>query len=103
MTERTEPLDMDALLARILSEPTRAHQLLHTLADTLDQDPFVTMGPWHLCDALNTAITRTLAGFPEVVVAEATVRVGDALPAMRPNEAAGEYALRLRDAARGLR
>ena len=91
--------DLDTALERILAEPTRSARILSGLADIFAEQPFLTMGHWHLTDAMNTACYKVLHGFPAVIAADDTQRVAQALPLMRPGETAGEYSLRLRAAA----
>lgn len=93
--------ELDTALARILSEPSWAHRLLCATARVLeDEQPFQTMNPTVLCDAVNDSVQHALAGLPDVVVTESTMRATDALPDMRPGITAGEYALQVRAAAR---
>jgi hypothetical protein len=95
--------DLDAVLRRILTEPTRAHLLLLAVATVLeDEQPFQTMNHHVMCDAMNKAIGEHLAGLPGIVAAEAVMRATGALPEIRPGVTAGEYALLVRDAAKGL-
>jgi hypothetical protein len=100
--ERTDHTQLDAALRRILTEPTWAQQLAIATAAALEDDPFIVIGGWQLTAAINTAITRVLAGLPGIVAAEATTRMYEALPQARPLETAGEYAVRLRAVAKGL-
>ncbi|MEU2111842.1 hypothetical protein [Streptomyces sp. NPDC019507] len=105
MTERTEPVDMDALLARILTEPTRAARLLTETAARLEADhPFLVLPRVELNRIARDVARDVLAGLPPVVVDEANQRARAVCPQLRDHEGEtkGEYALRLRDAARGL-
>ncbi|GGW41207.1 hypothetical protein [Streptomyces xantholiticus] len=93
--------ELDDVLARILSEPTRAHLLLLGVATVLeDEQPFQTMNPAVYCDAMNAAITEHLAGLPGVVAADALMRATAAAPHVTGT--AWEYAQLLRDVAKGL-
>ncbi|MGW0550538.1 hypothetical protein [Streptomyces altiplanensis] len=102
MTESTHPTPLDEALARILSEPTWAQQLSTATASALEDTPFIVMDGWLLTSAINTAIAQVLAGLPGIVAAEALTRMYTVMPQARPRETAGEYALRLRAAAKGL-
>lgn len=102
MDHRTDPTDFDAVLARILSEPTRAQVLGLATARALENDAFIVVDGWQLTDAINTAMAEVLIGLPGIVAAEATTRLHLALPRAHPRETAGEYALRLRAVAREL-
>jgi hypothetical protein len=93
--------DLDTALARILSEPSWAHRLLHATARTLEEQPFLVMNYRLLTDALNEAKDQVCAGLPDVVVCQATETAMSAVPAVR-DETAGEYTLRLRAAAGGV-
>lgn len=96
------PTDLDTVLARILSEPSRAHLLAIATATALEHDSFIVVDGWHLTDAINIAIAQVLIGLPGIVAAEATTRLHLALPKAHPRETAGEYAIRLRAVAKGL-
>lgn len=96
--------DMDAALRRALAAPSPARQLLEHIADRLGTRQHghlpVTGTMWQ--DATMAAYRSTLAGRCEHVANSALVRAFAALPPLRDNETRGEYALRLRAAARGL-
>lgn len=93
--------ELDDVLARILSEPTRAHLLLLAVATTLENEqPFQTMNHHVMCDAMNAGIAEILHGIPGIVAAEAVMRATAVMPDVTGT--AGEYALLLRDAARGI-
>ncbi|MDI9885334.1 hypothetical protein QMZ92_13250 [Streptomyces sp. HNM0645] len=105
MPERTDRPDMDALLARILTEPTIGARILLATARALEDDqPFLVLTPEDLADALTkgTADATANPALPDLVIEEGMLRAYAVLPEIRPGETAGEFALRLRDAARGL-
>ncbi|MER7813821.1 hypothetical protein [Streptomyces sp. NPDC096153] len=105
MTERTDRPDVDALLARILTEPTRAARLLTETAEALEHEwPHLAITEQQLNDAGREATRIVLAGLPKVVADEANERARAVCPRARfhGGETAGEYALRLRDAAKAL-
>jgi hypothetical protein len=97
--ERTEHVT-DALLRRILTEPSTAARLLLATADALDEQPFLNVTELELDRASGVAVDRVLTGLPDVVVEDSTMRAATAFPAAYPGETNGEYAIRLRDAAR---
>lgn len=103
--ERTDHLDFDALLARLLTEPTYAARLLIETAEELEQSgPFFVVTPDIFDEAAATAAAIVLHGLPDVVAAESAHIAAAALPAVRAweRETGGEYALRLRAVAREL-
>lgn len=101
--ERTDHLDLDALLARILSEPTYAARLLVETATELEQGaPFLVVTPDVLDEAAAVAAALVLLDVPDVVAAEASERAVAAMPRTRHREMGYDYAARLRDVARGL-
>lgn len=100
--ERTDHVT-DALLHRILTEPSHAARLLLATADALDEQPFLNVTEDELDRASCIAIDKVVHGLPEVVMEEATSRAAQAFPAVRPGETCGEYAIRLRAAAQALR
>ncbi|NNJ04167.1 hypothetical protein HHX38_08470 [Streptomyces sp. PKU-MA01144] len=105
MTERTEPLDMDALLARILTEPTIGARILLATARVLENEqPFLVLAPEDLADALTKGTEQATANpaLPDLVIEEGMLRAYAVTPDIRPGETAGEFALRLRDAAKAL-
>lgn len=105
MPERTEPVDMDALLARILNEPTIGSRILLATARVLEDDqPFLVLAPADLADALTkgTADATSNPDLPDLVIEEGMLRAYAATPDIRPGETAGEFALRLRAVARDL-
>jgi hypothetical protein len=100
MPERTHHTNWDDTLRRILAEPSTAARLLTATADALDASPFLTATEYELDHTAGAAALKTLVGLPEVVAEEAASRAAQAFPAVRPRETCGEYALRLRAAAR---
>lgn len=103
MPERTEPFDTDALLHRILNEPSTAAHILTTTADALDRDSFLVLNTLCLDYAATIGIQAATSHLPDIVASEALAAATRALPQGRPGETCGEYALRLRAAARGMR
>ncbi|MEV8354640.1 hypothetical protein ACFVTT_38580 [Streptomyces niveus] len=94
-------IDLDTVLRRILTEPSWPARLLCAIATALEaEQPFVILDAPALAAAEDTAVEQVLAGLPEIVAAEAEDLAAAAMPRPRHRETAGEYALRLRDAAR---
>lgn len=78
-------------------------QLLTAIADELDAGhPFLVLTPRVLGDAMTTAMHLILDGLPEPVRDTALAGAMHAGITPRHKETAGEHALRLRAAARGL-
>ncbi|TLQ43471.1 hypothetical protein [Streptomyces marianii] len=103
--ERTDRPDLDALLARILTEPTRAARLLTETAQQLEHEwPHLAITEQQLNAAGREATRTVLDGLPKVVADEANERARAVCPRAQfhGGETAGEYALRLRDAAKAL-
>ncbi|MFP8960018.1 hypothetical protein ACLIYP_05510 [Streptomyces nanhaiensis] len=114
MTQRTQhptttgsPLADDPTTAealrRALAAPTLAARLAtHTARylDTVAPTRPVTALAWS--EALRRAHLYVLPTAPDPVANAAWARVLGALPELRQGETGGEYALRLRDAAKGL-
>jgi hypothetical protein len=101
--ERTDHTQLDAALRRILTEPTHSARLLTETADRLeDESPFLVLTGWQYSDASIAAHKSVLHNLPAVIANEAIVRALTAQPVPRHGETAGEYALRLRAAAKGL-
>ncbi|MBT2508836.1 hypothetical protein J7I98_23700 [Streptomyces sp. ISL-98] len=101
--ERTDHHPLDALLARILNEPTWAAQLAEQTAVQLENGaPFLVVNLHVLDEACVNAAAIVLAGLPDIVADEASQRAAAITPAPRPGETGMEYAPRLRQAARGL-
>lgn len=99
--ERTDHLDLDTVLARILNEPSWPHRLLTATAAHLEAgQPFLTLDPELLAQAEAAAADAVLAGLPDIVADEAENLAAKAMPVPRPRETAGEHALRIRAAAR---
>lgn len=103
MAERTDHIQANEALRRAFAQPSPTHQFLTGLAQALTehapQQPLTGNG-WSAACA--RAALRTLAKYPEAIANAAIVRAFAAMPQMRPHDTQGEYALRLRDAARGL-
>lgn len=79
------------------------HQLLTAIADELDADqPFLVLTPRVLGEAMTTAMHLILDGLPEPIRDAALAGAMGAGITPRHKETAGEHALRLRAAARGL-
>lgn len=95
--------DMDALLARILAEPTWAKQIIDAVTIALvTEDPFLVLTLADI-DALLTSTSECLLShLPNVVIEEAEQRAAAVLPLIHPRETADAYALRLRAAAKDL-
>lgn len=101
--ERTERSQMDALLQRILREPSYASQLLMATAEQLETEPFFILTEHMFNVAAAAASVQVLQGLPDVVAEEAGARARGALPDRAGGrETCGDYAARLRIAALAL-
>lgn len=91
----------DEALRQALAQPTLASRLLAETARQLARyRPHHPLHPTAWGAALARGVHHTLDGLPEVIQNRATAAAVTALPAARPGETAGEYALRLHAAAR---
>ncbi|MFC7906446.1 hypothetical protein [Streptomyces nigra] len=100
--ERTDPDPVDAALQVLLTEPTYAAQTLIVAARMLEMDaasPITADAREHAMDIATDAVLSTL---PEAVDHESRRSAYRALPPLAPAGTRGEYALRLRAAARDL-
>ncbi|MFF1957988.1 hypothetical protein ACFVWX_13480 [Streptomyces sp. NPDC058220] len=89
----------------VQTQPSYAAQLLTALADRLDNSrPTATLTHRILALALALATASTLGALPAAVQGNAATRALAALPQLAPSEwtTCGEYALRLRAAAKEL-
>ena len=101
--ERTDHHPLDALLARILAEPTWAAQLAEQTAVHLENAaPFLVVNLLVLDEACVNAAAIVLDGLPDIVTEQAIDRAAEIMPVPLPGETGLEYAPRLRAAARGL-
>ena len=98
--DRIHPTPLDEALARILSEPSWAQQILTATAVTLaTEEPFLVATTADIDSVLTSVAELLLSGLPEVVADEAMERAASALPMPGPRETQSTYALRLRAAA----
>lgn len=90
---------MDALdieLQQILTGPSRAQQILHSVASSLQsEDPFEALTLRILNATLNGVVYVLTDGIPDVVAREAIEQAAQALPTIHPGETADAYALRI--------
>jgi hypothetical protein len=97
---------MDALdfdLLHLLSRPSRASQILISLAAALrNEDPLAPLTLNTLNRKLHYAVETLAAWFPAEVVEEAQTQASRALPSIHPGETPDAYALRILTIARGL-
>lgn len=103
--ERTDHTEMDALLRRILTEPSHAARLFTETAARLEAGyPFLVLTEDQLNQAAKAATRSVLADLPDVVAAEAIERARHAGPPVRndQHETGGDFAARLRAAAESL-
>ncbi|MEU0133379.1 hypothetical protein ABZ172_04960 [Streptomyces sp. NPDC006296] len=94
---------IDTELRRLLTEPSRANQILTAVASSLQsEDPFTPLTLDTLNATLDTSAYVLTDGVPMVIAIEATEQAARALPTIHPGETADAYALRILQAARGL-
>lgn len=95
--------DMDALLARILAEPTWARQIIDAVCVALaTEDPFLVLTLADLDALLTSTSELLLSHLPAVVIEEAEDRAAAVLPLIGHRETHAEFAVRIRHAARNL-
>ena len=102
MANRTDPDPVDVALRVLLTEPSYAAQTLIVTARMLEEDhasPMTALAREH---AMDIAIDSILGNLPEAVGYDSVRRVYRALPPLAPLTTRGEYALRLRQAAKDL-
>lgn len=96
-------LQADEALHQALAQQTLASRLLAETARQLARyNPQQPLGPTAWGAALARGVHHTLDGLPEIIQNRATAAAVTALPAARPGETAGEYAVRLNSAARNV-
>ncbi|MFE6903812.1 hypothetical protein ACFVFJ_44525 [Streptomyces sp. NPDC057717] len=99
--ERTHRTSFDEALQRLLTEPSYAAQTLIVTARMLELDAAQPVTGTARENAFDIAIATILTPLPEVVHNESRDRAREAFPPLTPISR-GEYALQLRDAAKGL-
>ena len=102
MHDLTQPDPVDVALQVLLTQPSYAAQMLITTARLLEMeptDPLTGPGLERAIDVAADAILRTL---PDVVARDSMQRLYRALPDRPAPITRGEYALRLRQAARSI-
>ncbi|KMS71319.1 hypothetical protein ACH49_24815 [Streptomyces leeuwenhoekii] len=100
-TQTSEPREVST--TTVLTEPSYAAQVLTVAARVLRlHDSTGPVDPWNVHDALTTGEQAVLTTLPESVRTDASTRARAALPPIT-RISRGEYALRLADAAKGLR
>ncbi|MFS0697785.1 hypothetical protein [Streptomyces nitrosporeus] len=96
--------DMNQVLHQLLAQPSFAAQLLTELAYQLSTRHIshlvLTTALWD--EAFATAHARILNGLYPCIAIPSAATAAAALPAVRLDETCGEYALRLRAAAKGV-
>lgn len=100
--EPTQPFDLDEALARILSEPPTAARIALAAADAIDEHPHCVVTGFDIGYALQAGIRAAAQGLPSVVINQAAAAAHHALPTAWAGETCGDYAQRLRNAARSL-
>lgn len=99
----SETTDMDALLARILTEPTWAQQILTATAGHLRvEDPFFALTDTDLTATLDMVTELITGHLPLPVAQEAMDRAAAVLPQRHYRETCDAYGLRLLHAAKDL-
>lgn len=101
MPERTQPDHVDTALRTPLEQPSYAARTATTAARWLDLHAAQPITNVMRERALDVGTVRVLSPLPDVIAAESTTKVYGALPPFAPISC-GEYALRLRAAAKGL-
>ncbi|MFJ2007028.1 hypothetical protein [Streptomyces chartreusis] len=98
----TQPDPVDVALRVLLTEPSYAAQTLITTARMLEMDAARPMTAAAREHAMDIAVDTILSTLPEAVNLDSVKRVYGALPPLAPTGTRGEYALRLRQAAKDL-
>ncbi|MFF9215597.1 hypothetical protein [Streptomyces viridosporus] len=101
MADLTQPPDIDEALRTLLTEPSYGAQVLTVTARMLEVDstqPVTELGREYALDIAADTILHTL---PDAVCQDSMARAYRALPPLEP-VTRGEYALRLRAAAKEL-
>ncbi|MGW3410273.1 hypothetical protein [Streptomyces sp. NPDC000888] len=101
MPNHTDLLPPLAVLPPAVAEPSYAAQILTVTAWVLAQDPALLVTETGLHRALQTADATITGTLPAVVAETATLRAHAQLPPYA-DTSRGEYALRLRAAAKGI-
>ena len=98
----TQPPDIDVALRVLLEQPSYGAQVLIVTARMLEMDARQPMKAGSREQALDIAIDSILSTLPDPVAKDSVARMYHALPPLAPQGTRGEYALRLRAAARDL-
>lgn len=101
MADLTQPSDVDVALRVLLTEPSYAAQVLTAAALRLEARPTDPVTVTAVDAALDLAADRILRNLPDAVCADSSTRASRVLPPLA-GVTRGEYALRLRAAARDL-
>ncbi|MEU6661237.1 hypothetical protein [Streptomyces sp. NPDC046821] len=99
--KQPRPTPIDEALERLLTEPSYAAQTLIVTARLLEMDAAEPLTPLARKHALTIASDAILAKLPDVVRRDSIDRALVAMPDL-DTITRGEYALRLRDAAKSL-
>ncbi|MFI0932933.1 hypothetical protein ACH4RG_14440 [Streptomyces sp. NPDC021019] len=93
----------DTALRQLLTEPSRAHQILTAVASALQsEDPFEPLTLDTVNDYLRGTALVLTDGLPAVIADDAIQHAARALPSIYDRETADAYALRLLHIARGI-
>lgn len=102
MPDLTQPDPVDVALRVLLTEPSYAAQTLIVTARVLEMDATRPMTARAREHAIDIAADTILSKLPDPVCKDSIARLYRVLPALAPPATRGEYALRLRAAARDL-
>ena len=97
-----QPSPVDVALDVLLNQPSYAAQMLITTARLLEMDPWRPLTGVDLERAIDIAGDAILRTLPDVVAADSMQRMYRALPDRPAPLTRGEYALRLRQAAKNM-
>ncbi|MEV1020686.1 hypothetical protein [Streptomyces sp. NPDC050264] len=100
--ERTQPTPTDVALRRLLEQPTYAAQTATVTARLLEMDPAAELTRTVLERGIDIAADTVLGTLPGVVSRESLAALYATLPPLAVSITRGEYAIRLRAAARSL-
>lgn len=102
MPDLTQPDSVDVGLRVLLTEPTYAAQVLITFACLLEMYPAHEMTGLVRERTIDVAAETILSTLPNVVCRESLARAYNVMPSLTLDVTRGQYALLVRDAARGL-
>ncbi|WP_406365242.1 hypothetical protein [Streptomyces sp. NBC_00645] len=102
MQDLTQPDRIDVALRQLIERPPYAAQILAHLVGLLEMHPTEQLTALAREQAIDVAAGEILHELPQVVCAQSLSDVYRALPDTPTEITRGEYALRLRAAARGM-